>query len=142
MFSSSFRHVSVKKSNNCREEHWSIKNKRRTGSSPNYELPQSGVKIIRTFYTLTYLLLARFHIKSAFVKMQVVSQCRLRSNYRRQVETSRNTWIFLWSIFENVFKTVDTIKTWGFEAVRVVRPVGIPVKHVELCYAEILHFLV
>jgi len=91
---------------------------------------------------LTYLLLARFHIKSAFVKMQVVSQCRLRSNYRRQVETSRNTWIFLWSIFENVFKTVDTIKTWGFEAVRVVRPVGIPVKHVELCYAEILHFLV
>jgi hypothetical protein len=33
-------------------------------------------------------------------------------------------------------------KDWGFEAVRVDRPAGIPAKHVELCYAEISHFLV
>jgi len=63
-----------------------------TDSYPNYELPQSSVKIIKTFHTLTYLVLARFQIpKSALVKMLVVSQCRLRNNYRRQVETSRNT---------------------------------------------------
>ena len=42
--------------------------------------------------------------------------------------------------FWKCLQDVNTIKT-GFEAVRVDRPVGIPMKHVELCYPEFSHFL-
>jgi hypothetical protein len=39
--------------------------------------------------------------------------------------------------FWKCFQDSEQDKDWGFEAVRVGRPVDIPVKHVELCYADI-----
>jgi hypothetical protein len=91
-FSSSFRHFSVRKVTIVERNIEAIRINEGAGNPPTYKLPQSSVKINKTFHTLTFLVLARFQIfKLALMKMLVVSRCRLRNNYRRQVETSRNT---------------------------------------------------
>jgi hypothetical protein len=44
--------------------------------------------------------------------------------------------------FWKCFQDSEPDKDGGFEAVHVDRPIGIPVKYVKLCYAEISHFVV